>query len=117
MKRSVRRPGLALYLVLHHPGDTSDSRWKNVWVGESGIAAITTKPSIAREALDEGRVFIHRCAYGSEPAKVVCEARVVKADAVDATMWLVHFETIRLVDAPPPRPAEQGLSSYSDEAP
>jgi hypothetical protein len=108
---------MAFFVVLHHPQDRSPTRWSNEWERGSlnRIRTITTTAKIAEDAQAAGRVFVHRCAYGTEPAAVVCEARVVGVAALDSKRGadcLVSFETVRTMNAIPPVSPERGVNSY-----
>lgn len=108
---------MAFFVVLHHPHDRSPTRWSNEWERGSvnRIRAITTTARIAEDAQAAGRVFVHRCAHGAEPAAVVCEARVVTVTPLESKRGadcLVTFETVRTLNAVPPLSPERGMNSY-----
>ena len=107
---------MALFIVLHHRRDPAQP-WANAWHDDDRIEAIQTTPDIAKAALAAGRVFVHRCAWGSAPAAVVCEARVLRISSLDRRSSLVRFEALRVLSAAPPATVIRGQNSYLADAP
>lgn len=107
---------MALYVVLHHRLDPVQP-WANAWLDDERIDAIQTTLAIARAAEAAGGVFVHRCAWGSKPAQIVCEARVLSVQVIDRSSALVRFAPTRTMSAPPPITVSRGQSSYNAPAP
>lgn len=114
---------LACFIVLHHPKDPSPTRWGNHWEPGSTdrIHTITTSAEIATEARGAGRVYVHRCGYGTDAPAIVCEARVVSAVPLDFNKrksdWMVTFETVRTMRAVPSMTPARGTNNYTADAP
>lgn len=113
---------MAYFVVLHHPNDRSPTRWSNEWErgSQNRIRTITTTAKIAEDAQAAGRVFVHRCGHGHDPAAIVCEARVVAVTPLESKRGadcLVTFETVRTMSAVPPVSPERGMNSYAASEP
>ncbi|RKG92439.1 hypothetical protein [Corallococcus terminator] len=84
-----------LYLVVHHHQDRSQP-WINKWIDDDRVKTITTTREIGRhceKAAQSGeRIRFHRCGYGTSGPLICAEARVASVEAVDKTMYLVHFD-------------------------
>src|SRR5437870_8256752 len=85
---------MTLHVVLHHRRDPHQP-WTNNWVDDDRIESIQTTVEIGRlceaaRARDE-RVFVHRCAWGSNPPTICCSAKVSQIAAIDRRTTLVRF--------------------------
>lgn len=103
---------MAFYIVLHHPRDPHQP-WANAWRPgtDDQIEAITTTRTIARRCQEEGRVFVHRCGFEREPPSVVCEAEVVRVDALGNSAMVTLRVRRKLREVPPIVP-NAGQNSY-----
>ncbi len=108
---------MPLYIVVRHPRQP-DQCWSNQWDPDNrGLRAFTTPNSVASEARAVGRVYVHRCGFGSDAPAIVCEAEVTAVHAMDRRDSLVQLRVLRTLDAVPPLSPGQGQNLYRAPAP
>ena len=110
---------MALFIVVHHREDIRQP-WRNSWLDDERLRAITTTPQIGHmcedSALRGERVFVHRCTWGEHRPSVVCSVEVDRVDAVDRRTSLVTFQDEEVIGVPPPRSPQLGQNFYEAEA-
>jgi hypothetical protein len=85
---------MPLFVVLHHRQDP-DQPWANEWIDDEAVSAITTTAQIGKLAEESKnrceRVFVHRCAYGGNPATISCSVEVQAVHHLPGGGSLVRF--------------------------
>jgi len=106
---------MKLYIVVHHPQDSSQP-WSNSWIDDQLLEAIQTTQEIgylcrAAQRLGDS-VFVHRCQCGAIAHTICCSVRVKRVDRIDHSTALVRFTDPRPLNLIPPFSPAPGQNFY-----
>lgn len=100
---------MALYVVVHHPSDP-EQFYVNEWDRNQLLQSFQADKRFVRkyaEALQPGkRIFIHRCAWGNDPAVIY------SVEVLEVTPFFVRVTDVRLMPDPPPYQPMRGCGHY-----
>lgn len=91
----------------------------NAWVNnvdDDRLEAIQTTAEIGNLCSEakktSSRVFVHRCAWGGNPATICCSVTVAKVDKIDKRTRIVTFAEPELLGTQPPISPSPGTNFY-----